>query len=499
MSGNEVSGYEGLQIPFPSRTPNNVDEAGSTIKYTLGKIENRRQTKYAELVDLARKDNKDVITKDLLDIYKPIRELTRYLLPHLTFDHIDFKNENDIRCVWKRKDKHSEIDLDIDDLSSGEKSIIILFLPLLENDINNLLQGIVEAPASSGDILQADRVFIIDEPELHLHPDLQSKILTYLRTLSGNSNIQFIISTHSPTILDQALDSELYVLSFKTEDGQANQLKKVATNLERLEALKELAGDTYLVTTGRSIVCIEGGTDITSRPADMRLFQILYPRSTAFTIIPTGGKGELIKIVTKLREFLPEQSFAMRIFGLTDLDQSNIQTDGIFTLPVCMIENLLFNGQALYEYLLSMDILIFKDKNHIISELENIANAQQNEEISFRVMKNLGSHTVRLKGNNVEQLKQLLDSEVSKIKALLPDEALINESIREITDEVNKVVQENRSLQVFRGKPILREFYQKYVSSKNISYTEFCYELASYIAKTGEVEALLDPIFDQMK
>ena len=166
MSGNEVSGYEGLQIPFPSRTPNNVDEAGSTIKYTLGKIENRRQTKYAELVDLARKDNKDVITKDLLDIYKPIRELTRYLLPHLTFDHIDFKNENDIRCVWKRKDKHSEIDLDIDDLSSGEKSIIILFLPLLENDINNLLQGIVEAPASSGDILQADRVFIIDEPEI---------------------------------------------------------------------------------------------------------------------------------------------------------------------------------------------------------------------------------------------------------------------------------------------------------------------------------------------
>lgn len=71
LSGNEVSGYKGLQIPFPSRTPDNVDEAGSTIKYTLGKIENRRQNTYAELVDKAKKENRDVVTKDLPDVLKP--------------------------------------------------------------------------------------------------------------------------------------------------------------------------------------------------------------------------------------------------------------------------------------------------------------------------------------------------------------------------------------------------------------------------------------------
>ena len=86
LSGNEVSGYEGLQIPFPSRTPDNVDEAGSTIKYTLGKIENRRQNTYAELVDKAKKENRDVVTKDLPDVFLPIRELTKYLLPHLVFE-----------------------------------------------------------------------------------------------------------------------------------------------------------------------------------------------------------------------------------------------------------------------------------------------------------------------------------------------------------------------------------------------------------------------------
>lgn len=499
LSGNEVSGYEGLQIPFPSRTPDNVDEAGSTIKYTLGKIENRRQNTYAELVDKAKKENRDVVTKDLPDVFLPIRELTKYLLPHLVFDHIDFKNEDNIKCIWKRRDKRGEIDLDIDDLSSGEKSIIILFLPLLEHDINTSLKRVVQGETDQEQaMVQPDRVFIIDEPELHIHPDLQSKILTYLRTLTVNSNIQFIISTHSPTILDQALDNELYMLSFKSEDEQENQLKKVASNLEKLEALKQLAGDTYLVTTGRSIVCIEGDADATTKPTDLRLFQILYPRSTAFTFIPTGGKSEVIKIVTKLREFLPEQSFKIKIYGLTDMDQARGGIDGIFTLPVCMIENLLLNGQALLVYLQSIDITTFSTKEDLIKELNTIGASLKDEEISYRVMKELRSHTVRLRGKDVNQLKSLIGEEISKVQALLPDDAQTQEKITKITNDVDQIIQDSKSLQFFRGKAILGEFYNRHLKGKNIPYSEFCYELANEVAKTGEVEKLLNPLFDQM-
>ena len=499
LSLNEVSGYEGLPISFPSRAPDNVDEAGSTIKYTLGQIENKLQSTYAELVNKAKKDKRDVVTRELPDIYKPIKDLTKYLLPHLVFDHIDFKNEENIKCVWKRKDGQGEIELDIDDLSSGEKSIIILFLPLLENDINAFLEGIAQSGTEQAEpVPQPDRVFIIDEPELHLHPDLQSKILTYLRTLVGNSNVQFIISTHSPTILDQALDNELYVLSFKTEDAQANQLKKVASNLERLEALKQLAGDTYLITTGRSIVCIEGDADATSKPADLRLFQILFPRSTAFTIIPTGGKGEVIKIVTKLREYLPEQTFGIKIFGLTDMDQSGTSLDGVFTLPVCMVENLLLNGQALHKYLQSVGVITFSSSDAVTSELKEIANSLKDDEVSYRVMKGLGSHTVRLKGNSLDQLKQLMGEEVLKVQSLLPQDPQAQEKIQQITSEVDRLIQEDKAIQLFRGKAILGAFYNKHLSAKNIPYSEFCYELANLVAATGEVEGILNPLFDQM-
>lgn len=498
LSGNEVSGYEGLNIPFPARTPDNVDEAGSTIKYILGKIENKRRSISADLIDDAKKENKDVITKDFPDIYKPLKDLTQYLLPHLVFDRIDFKNENSVKCVWKRKDQYSEIELDIDDLSSGEKSIIILFLPLLENDINLLLGSISKEAESETPILQPDRVFIIDEPELHLHPDLQSKILTYLRTLSGNTNTQFIICTHSPTILDQALDNELYVLSYKSEDEQANQLKKVASNLERLEALKQLAGDTYLVTTGRSIICIEGDADVTAKPADLRLFQILYPRSTAFTFIPTGGKGEVIKIVTKLREYLPEGTFGIRIYGLTDMDQANTSKNGIFTLPVCMVENLLLDGQAIHEYMQSIGVNTFSSHEMVMEELKAIAVTQKDDEISYRVMRELGSHTVRLRGKSVEELKDLLTKELEAVQSLLPEEIITQEIVIRIAGDVDKIIQDDRALQLFRGKSILGEFYNRHVSVKNIPFSEFCYDLASKVAGSAEIKQLLNPVFDQM-
>jgi energy-coupling factor transporter ATP-binding protein EcfA2 len=129
LSSGDVSGYEGLSFGDAARTPDNVDEAGSTIKHTLGKIENRRQTIHTALIDRMRIE-KTVLTPDLLpDVYNPLRDLTRFLLPHLEFSRVDFDNEDNIRALWNRTDDSQSLEIDIDDLSSGEKSIVVLFLP----------------------------------------------------------------------------------------------------------------------------------------------------------------------------------------------------------------------------------------------------------------------------------------------------------------------------------------------------------------------------------
>lgn len=502
FSGTDVSGYEGLSFSNSTRTPDNVDEAGSTIKHTLGKIENRRQAILSEWVDKCKKNNQSVDTASIPDIYYPLKELTKYLLPHLVFDRVDFKNEDDIKCVWKRKDKQSENDLDIDDLSSGEKSIIILFLPLLESDINHFLEeteNLGREVKLTSDITLPDRAFIIDEPELHLHPDLQAKILTYIRGLSTKSNIQFILATHSPTILDQALDEELYLLSPRSDDVNENQLKKIASNIERLEALKQLAGNTYLVTTGRSIICIEGDKNSTTEPTDIRLLEILYPRSTAFTFVPTGGKGNVIKLVQQLREHLPEESFKIRINGLVDKDQSKNSLTGVFLLPVCMIENLLLNEEAIFEYFQSLGIVELSNVQTLKEKLKEIADGLKDEEIACRIMRKLKSYTVRISGITKDDLKNKLETEIAEIKKLLPEDNQIDTLISEVNTEVNKIISDGDTLKYFRGKIILKKLYSDFIQSKNIFYSRFCYELAEIVAKKTTVGELLNPVFDQIE
>lgn len=44
------------------------------------------------------------------------------------------------------------------------------------------------------------KILLIEEPEAHLHPQLQSKLLQYLKEQSKKEDMQIIVTTHSPTI-----------------------------------------------------------------------------------------------------------------------------------------------------------------------------------------------------------------------------------------------------------------------------------------------------------
>ena len=89
------------------------------------------------------------------------------------------------------------IEIAINELSTGEKTLLSKLLYLYFKDIKN-------------------QIILIDEPELSLHPAWQNRVLKLYEKFAKENNCQIIIATHSPHIIGSAKSEYVRLL---TEDG----------------------------------------------------------------------------------------------------------------------------------------------------------------------------------------------------------------------------------------------------------------------------------------
>ena len=87
--------------------------------------------------------------------------------------------------------------------------------------INDLIMR-MEANSGLRDRFDLEGIVFIDEIETHLHLDLQKKILPMLTGMFPN--LQFIVSTHSPFVLNSLADAVIYDLENGTlvSEGMRN-------------------------------------------------------------------------------------------------------------------------------------------------------------------------------------------------------------------------------------------------------------------------------------
>ena len=93
--------------------------------------------------------------------------------------------------------------IEITELSSGEKQLLVIFLTVL---------------------LQQGRAFILlmDEPETSLHVEWQARFIDDIKQL--NSNMQIIVATHNPLILLNRESNEIGIISANNEQVSSHQL-----------------------------------------------------------------------------------------------------------------------------------------------------------------------------------------------------------------------------------------------------------------------------------
>lgn len=122
------------------------------------------------------------------------------------FENIRIQRKPKLRMIVKK----AGLDFEVPQLSQGEKSLMALvgdiarrlamLNPSLENPLNS--QGIV----------------IIDEADLHLHPQWQRQLIA--RLTKTFPNCQFVLSTHSPLMISDSKGIVVYSL----ENGEMQQI-----------------------------------------------------------------------------------------------------------------------------------------------------------------------------------------------------------------------------------------------------------------------------------
>ena len=185
--------------PFSKRREQNTgfDKIDSYFS-NLKKLLQNKDTNDKERLDILYITNLNQFKKlkDLIKEFEDFETKTKKSFEPLMLylDTINLFLEDSSKCLYferntgklkfKILDKNKEIVKDgkeIVHLSSGEKQILILFTYIKFNN-------------------KCGRIFIIDEPELSLHPKWQDNFLTGIKKIMAD-NTQLLFATHSPSIV----------------------------------------------------------------------------------------------------------------------------------------------------------------------------------------------------------------------------------------------------------------------------------------------------------
>lgn len=301
---------------------------------------------------------------------------------------------------------------DIERLSDGERSAVILATEVLTAEQNT--------------------IFLIDEPERHLHRGIIEPLLSAL--FSTRPDCTFVIGTHEIAL--PAMRGDGQVLLLRGCKWGANE--PFSWDIDLLESDSEIPEDLKSAILGarRKILFVEGTSNSLDRPLYMSLFSDL-------TIIPVGGCVDVIRAVDGLRG--AGHLHWLATFGLIDRDDRNqdeiisLSEKGIFALNMCSIEALFYSEEVM-KAVADQQAKIFDEPSG--ADMYNCAKDKglevfQDEEILVRLSARKSERIIRnsvlsklpkwkdVQAKDVEiTIPSPLDTEIATLKGLIRDKKL---------------------------------------------------------------------------
>lgn len=302
-------------------------ELRGLVAQSKTKFQNLRQDLVMmHLVDLQAKDRGDANPVYYID---GVREIFSHFLPEYEFIGVEipvgFSGPPKILV------RSGGVEHDINLLSSGQREVLMTYTHL-------------ERLRPTGSII------LFDEPELHLHPTLQRRVIGHLRRLVDAGN-QVWLATHSEEIVGTTEYEYLYAMTGRGDPA----VVPVADRAARLEVLRNLGASVGLQLTSPRTLFVEGDSDEEILP----LFHDALPPNVA--IVSTGGKTTLMRMTGAAMRLLEEVIREGNLYFVRDrdveddaavLDELQGKYQGkFFVWDRYHIENYLLDEQAIHDVL----------------------------------------------------------------------------------------------------------------------------------------------------
>jgi hypothetical protein len=246
----------------------------------------RRLGSYHHRLSKAGSDLGDLPTDPL----EPYDMLLQRLFPGYTLTDIDEEVPSNLFVKLISGDA-----IPFGDLSSGEKEVFFILSFFLRHDVSNA-------------------VIVIDEPELHLHPEFARLLVRTMQSIKPGNQIW--LATHNTEIIDEAGRDRVIYLA---RDPQTHKCTMTlgTDEAEEIRQLKNMFGYSGYIGVARNIVFLEG-TNVSS---DRKMFTALFPEyGSRIKFVPCESSENLARINAAILSILEANIGWMQFYLIRDRD-----------------------------------------------------------------------------------------------------------------------------------------------------------------------------------